>query len=60
MKYQIEMKRIKDSEWRQYKVFDWYLAAWFDSLKGRTWTNFLLWLNDVDDRIETRIVSIQE
>lgn len=60
MKYQIELKRIKDSEWRQYKVFDWYLAAWLDSLKGRIWANFLLWLNDVDDRIETRIVPIQE
>ena len=59
MKYQIEVKLIKNSEWRQYKVFDWYLAAWFNAL-NQTWANFLLWLRGVNDRIETRIVPYQE
>lgn len=60
MKYQIELKRVNDSEWRQYKTFDSYIVAHFNALKGRVWTNFLLCLRGEDHRIETRIVPVGE
>jgi hypothetical protein len=58
MKYQIEVKRFKDNEWRQYTIHSTYIGAWFNALKGRIWANFLLWLNDSKKRVETRIVEV--
>lgn len=58
MKYQIEVKRLKDNEWRQYTIHSTYIGALFKALKGRTWANFLLWLYDDDRRVETRIVKV--
>ena len=60
MKYQIEVKRFKDSEWRQYAIHSTYIGAWFSALTGRTRANFLLWLNDSKRRIETRIVEVKD
>jgi hypothetical protein len=60
MKYQIEVKRFKDNEWRQYTIHNTYIGAWFKALKGRTWANFLLWLNGSDKRVETRIVEVDD
>lgn len=58
MKYQIEVKQFKDSEWCQYTIHGTYIGAWFSALRGRTWANFLLWLNDSKKRAETRITEI--
>lgn len=60
MKYQIELKRVDDNEWRQYTIHSTYIGAWLKALKGRTWTNFLLWLNDSKRRIETRIIEVDD
>lgn len=57
MKYQIEVKRFKDNEWRQYTIHSTYIGAW---LRGRIWANFLLWLNDSKKRVETRITKIDD
>ena len=60
MKYQIELRSFKTGEWRQYTIHSTYIGAWFKAFKGRTWANFLLWLNDSKDRIETRIVETED
>ena len=60
MKYQIEVKRFKDNEWRQYTIHSTYIGAWFSSFRGCTWANFLLWLNGSNKRVETRIVEISD
>ena len=60
MKYQIEVKRFKDNEWRQYTVHSTYIGAWLSALRGRTLANFLLWLNDSKKRVETRIVEVDD
>lgn len=60
MKYQIEVKQFKDNEWRQYTVHSTYICAWFSAFKGRTWANFILWLNGSKKRVETRIVEVAD
>lgn len=60
MKYQIEIKRFKDSEWRQYTIHNTYIGAWFKAIKGRVWSNFILWLNNDNRKIETRIVEVED
>ena len=60
MKYQIEVKRFKDNGWRQYTIHSTYIGAWLSALRGRTWANFLLWLNDSKKRVETRIVEVED
>lgn len=58
MKYQIELRSHHTDEWRKYTIHSTYIGAWFSALKGRTWANFLLWLNDSNNRVETRIVEV--
>lgn len=60
MKFQIELKQLENNEWRQYTIHSTYIGAWFSALKGRTWTNFLLWLNNSKRRIETRIMEVDD
>lgn len=60
MKYCIELKRVSDSEWRQYKTYDSCIVAHFNAFRGRVWANFLLCLRGVDQRIETRVVPVYE
>lgn len=60
MKYQIEVKRFKDNEWRKYTIHSTYIGAWLSALSGCTWANFLLWLNDSKRRLETRIVEVED
>ena len=60
MKYQIELRSQKTDGWRQYTIHSTYIGAWLNAIKGRTWANFLLWVYDSKDRIETRIVEIED
>lgn len=60
MKYQIEVKKFKDNGWRQHTVHSTYIGAWFSAFKGRTWANFILWLNGSKKRVETRIVEVAD
>lgn len=60
MKYQIEVKQFKDNEWRQYTIHSTYIGAWFSAFRGRTWANFILWLNNSNKRVETRIVEVND
>lgn len=59
MKYQIELRSHQTDGWRQYTIHSTYIGAWFKAFKGRTWANFLLWLNDSKVRIETRVVEVK-
>jgi len=60
MKYQIELKRIKEKDWRHYKVYDYYIVALFTSFIGRHWTNFNLLVKGMNYRIETRIMELKD
>lgn len=60
MKYQIELKSLKTDDWRQYTIHDTYIGAWFSAFRGRTWANFLLWLYNSKNRIETRIIEVDD
>lgn len=60
MKYQIELRSQQTDGWRQYTIHSTYIGAWLNAFRGRTWANFLLWLNDRKDRIETRIVEVED
>lgn len=57
MKYQIELRSQKTDKWRQYTIHSTYIGAWFSAFRGRVWANLLLWLNDSNKRVETRIVE---
>jgi len=60
MKYQIELKRIGEKDWRQYKIYDYYVVALFNSFIGRLWTNFNLLVKGMNYRIETRIMELKD
>ena len=60
VKYQIELRSQQTDEWRQYTINDTYTGAWSSAFRGRTWTNFLLWLGGFKTRIETRIVEVDD
>lgn len=60
MKYRIELRSQQTDGWRQYTIHSTYICAWLCAFKGRIWTNLLLWLNDSKNRIETRIVEVND
>ena len=60
MKYQIELRSQQTDGWRKYTIHNTYIGACLSAFRGRTWANFLLWLNDSKTRIETRIVEAED
>ena len=60
MKYQIELRSRQADGWCQYTIHNSYIGAWLSAFRGRTWANFLLWINNSKNKVETRIIEVDD